>query len=43
MWRAAAYFLTIVLYELGDLRWKPLARLDVAWLGLISLVMLCND
>jgi hypothetical protein len=40
MWRATAYFLTIVLYVLGDLRWKPLAWLDVTWLGLNSLVML---
>jgi hypothetical protein len=38
--RAAANFLTVILYELGDLRWASLTRLDAAWLGLNALVML---
>ena len=38
--RAAANFLTLILFELGDLRWASLTRLDVGWLGLNALVML---
>jgi hypothetical protein len=38
--RAAANFLTVILYELGDLHWASLTRLDISWLGLNALVML---
>jgi hypothetical protein len=37
--RAAANFLTVLLYELGARRWASLTRPDIVWLGLNSLVM----
>jgi hypothetical protein len=38
--RAAANFLTVILYELSARRWVSLTRPDIAWLGLNALVML---
>jgi hypothetical protein len=38
--RAAANFLTVILYELGAHRWASLTRPDITWLGLNALVML---
>jgi hypothetical protein len=38
--RAAANFLTLILYELGSHRWVSLTRPDITWLGLNALVML---
>lgn len=37
--RAAANFLTLILYELGSRRWVSLTRPDITWLGLNALVM----
>jgi hypothetical protein len=38
--RAAANFLTVILYELGARRWASITHPDIAWLGLNSIVML---
>lgn len=38
--RAAANFLTVILYELGSRHWASLTRADKAWLGLNTLVLL---
>ena len=38
--RAAANFLTVILYELGARRWASLTRTDITWLGLNALVLL---
>ena len=38
--RAAANFLTVILYELGARRWVSLTRPDITWLGLNALVLL---
>ena len=38
--RAAANFLTLILYELNARRWASLTRPDITWLGLNALVML---
>lgn len=38
--RAAANFLTVILYELNTRRWTSLTRSDVHWLGLNVLIML---
>lgn len=38
--RAAANFLTVILYELNARRWASLRRADTAWLGLNALVLL---
>jgi hypothetical protein len=37
--RAAANFLTVILYELDARRWVSLTRPDITWLGLNALVM----
>ena len=41
--RAAANFLTVVLYELQAPRWISLTWLDIAWLGLNAIVMLSGS
>ena len=38
--RAAANFLTVILYELNARRWASLTRPDITWLGLNALVLL---
>ena len=38
--RAAANFLTVILYELNARHWVSLMRSDMTWLGLNALVML---
>lgn len=40
--RAAANFLTVILYELKARRWIALTRADIGWLGLNVLVLLCG-